>query len=42
MAHQRQRRHLMDTLLGPMVLAGSAGFDGRWRTYVGVGRIFRR
>ncbi len=32
---------LIDTLLGPMVLAGSAGFDGRWRTYVGVGRIFR-
>ena len=23
------------------VLAGSWGFDGRWRTYLGVGRIFR-
>jgi NTE family protein len=32
---------VMDTLLGPAVLAGSAGFDGRWRTYVGIGRIFR-
>ena len=32
---------ILDTLLGPMVLAGSYGFDGRWRTYVGVGRIFR-
>ena len=32
---------IMDTLVGPMVVAGSAGFDGRWRTYVGVGRIFR-
>ena len=32
---------IMETLLGPMVVAGSAGFDGRWRTYVGVGRIFR-
>jgi NTE family protein len=32
---------VMDTLIGPVILAGSAGFDGRWRTYVGVGRIFR-
>ena len=32
---------IIDTLLGPMVVAGSYGFDGRWRTYVGVGRIFR-
>jgi NTE family protein len=32
---------VMDTLLGPVMLAGSAGFDGRWRVYVGVGRIFR-
>ncbi len=32
---------ILDTLLGPMVVAGSYGFDGRWRTYVGVGRIFR-
>ena len=32
---------VMDTLVGPVVLAGSWGFDGRWRTYLGVGRIFR-
>jgi NTE family protein len=32
---------VMDTLLGPVLVAGSAGFDGRWRTYFGVGRIFR-
>jgi len=32
----------MDTIIGPVVLAGSAGFDGRWRTYFGVGRIFAR
>ena len=31
---------ILDTLVGPVILAGSAGFDGRWRTYVGVGRIF--
>jgi NTE family protein len=33
---------VMDTLVGPVILAGSAGFDGAWRTYVGVGRIFGR
>lgn len=32
---------VMDTLVGPVVLAGGFGFDGRWRTYLGVGRIFR-
>jgi NTE family protein len=32
---------VMDTLLGPVIVAGSAGFDGRWRTYFGIGRIFR-
>lgn len=32
---------IMDTLLGPVMLAGSAGFDGRWRTYIGIGRIFK-
>jgi NTE family protein len=32
---------VMDTLLGPVVVAGSWGFDGRWRTYFGVGRVFR-
>ncbi len=31
---------IMDTLVGPVILGGSAGFDGRWRTYVGVGRLF--
>jgi NTE family protein len=32
---------VMDTLVGPVFLAGSWSFDGRWRTYLGVGRIFR-
>jgi NTE family protein len=32
---------VMDTLVGPVVLAGTWGFDGRWRTYLGVGRTFR-
>ena len=32
---------VMDTLVGPVVLAGSWSFDGRWRTYLGVGRTFR-
>jgi NTE family protein len=32
---------VMDTLVGPVVLAGEWGFDGRWRTYLGVGRTFR-
>jgi NTE family protein len=32
---------VMDTLLGPVIIAGSGGFDGRWRTYFGIGRIFR-
>lgn len=32
---------IMDTLIGPVMLAGSADFDGRWRTYIGVGRVFR-
>ena len=29
---------VMDTLVGPVMVAGSWGFDGRWRTYIGVGR----
>ena len=29
---------VMDTLVGPVIVAGSWGFDGRWRTYLGVGR----
>jgi NTE family protein len=32
---------VMDTLIGPVILAGSWGFDGRWRTYIAVGRAFR-
>jgi NTE family protein len=32
---------VMDTIVGPIVLAGSWGFDGRWRTYLAVGRTFR-
>ena len=32
---------IMDTLIGPVLLAGSWGFDGRWRTYIAVGRVFR-
>ena len=32
---------VMDTIVGPVMLAGSWSFDGRWRTYFGVGRIFR-
>ncbi len=32
---------IAETLLGPVMIAGSSGFDGRWRTYFGVGRIFR-
>ncbi len=32
---------VMDTLVGPVMVAGSWGFDGRWRTYLGVGRTFR-
>ena len=30
----------MDTIVGPVAVGGTAGFDGRWRTYVGIGRIF--
>ena len=32
---------VMDTLVGPVIVAGSWGFDGRWRTYIAVGRMFR-
>lgn len=32
---------ILDTIVGPVVLAGASGFDGRWRTYFGVGRVFR-
>ena len=33
---------VMDTLVGPVIFSASAGFDGSWRTYIGVGRIFGR
>lgn len=32
---------VMDTIVGPVILAGSWSFDGRWRTYFGIGRTFR-
>ena len=32
---------VMDTLFGPVLLAGEWSYDGRWRTYIGVGRTFR-
>ena len=32
---------IMDTLIGPVMIAGSGGFDGRWRTFLGVGKVFR-
>ena len=33
---------ILDTLVGPVILATSFGFDGAWRTYIGIGRIFGR
>lgn len=32
---------IVDTLIGPLLIGGSAGFDGSWRTYIGLGRLFR-
>lgn len=32
---------IMDTLIGPVLLGGTAGFDGRWSWYIAIGRIFR-
>jgi NTE family protein len=32
---------VMDTLLGPVLFGGTAGFDGRWSWYIAIGRIFR-
>jgi NTE family protein len=32
---------VMDTLVGPVVVAGAWSYDGRWRTYLGIGRLFR-
>ena len=31
---------IVDTLLGPAFAATSAGFDGRWRFYIGLGHVF--
>ena len=31
---------IADTLLGPAFAATSAGFDGRWRFYIGLGHVF--
>jgi NTE family protein len=30
-----------DTLIGPVLFGGTAGFDGRWSWYVAVGKVFR-
>jgi NTE family protein len=32
---------VLDTIVGPVLVGGSVGFDGAWRTHFGVGRIFR-
>jgi NTE family protein len=29
-----------DTLIGPVLFGGTAGFDGRWAWYIAVGRLF--
>jgi len=31
---------LADTLIGPVLFGGTAGFDGRWAWYIAVGRLF--
>jgi hypothetical protein len=31
---------ILDTLLGPGFVATTVGFDGKWRVYFGIGRIF--
>ncbi|MFO7692216.1 MAG: patatin-like phospholipase family protein [Vicinamibacterales bacterium] len=31
---------MADTLIGPVLLGGTVGFDGRWATYIAVGRLF--
>jgi hypothetical protein len=28
------------TLVGPAIVGTSIGVDGRWRTYLGIGRLF--
>jgi NTE family protein len=32
---------IMDTIVGPVLIASSSGLDGGWRTIFGIGRIFR-
>ena len=32
---------VLDTIVGPVIVAGSWSFDGRWRTYLAIGRVFR-
>jgi NTE family protein len=32
---------IVDTLMGPMLVAGSAAVDGRWRFYVSIGSLLR-
>jgi NTE family protein len=32
---------VLDTIVGPVVAAGEWSFDGRYRTYLAVGRTFR-
>jgi NTE family protein len=31
---------MADTILGPVLVGGTVGFDGRWATYIAVGRLF--
>jgi NTE family protein len=31
---------ILDTLIGPVMVGSGIGFDGGWRTFLGVGRIF--
>jgi NTE family protein len=31
---------VLDTLIGPVMVGAGVGFDGGWRTFLGVGRIF--
>ena len=31
---------IADTLIGPVLFGGTFGFDGRWATYIAVGRLF--
>jgi NTE family protein len=31
---------VLDTLIGPVVVGTGIGFDGAWRTFMGVGRVF--